>query len=139
MKMTWVTYAVIATLSFTVMFLLYKKLLSLGLSQIMLNLTIFGLVFLGFVIIAITIKTPVKISNLMLILIIITSVLSLIANYFQVKTFDTAPNIGYALAIISGQIALITILSSLIFKSDFNLIKFIGILVVIFGIYMISK
>ena len=136
--MNWITYAIIAAFSFTVMILLYKKLLLLGINQLLLNLFIFGFVFLGFASIVVISKTPVKLSYLMVALLIAASIFSLIGNYSMVKSYFSAPNPGYATTLVSTQLILISVLSIVFFKSEFSWVKFFGIIVVLFGSYLIS-
>ena len=136
--MNWITYAIIAAFSFTGMILLYKKLLLLGINQLLLNLFIFGFVFLGFASIVVISKTPVKLSYLMVALLIAASIFSLIGNYSMVKSYFSAPNPGYATTLVSTQLILISVLSIVFFKSEFSWVKFFGIIVVLFGSYLIS-
>ena len=136
--MNLITYAIIAAFSFTGMILLYKKLLLLGINQLLLNLFIFGFVFLGFASIVVISKTPVKLSYLMVALLIAASIFSLIGNYSMVKSYFSAPNPGYATTLVSTQLILISVLSIVFFKSEFSWVKFFGIIVVLFGSYLIS-
>jgi|SRR3989344_1580242 len=138
MTINWILSAILAALSFTFMILIYKKLLLLNINQNILNLFIFGLVFLGFGIVLVSTKTSIKITFFMLILLIIAAVFSLLGNYFQVKAVNDAPNPGYAITLQSTSLILITILSIFLFKSSFSWVKLVGILVVIFGSYLLS-
>lgn len=139
MKMNWAIYSIIAAISFAGMVLVYKKLLLLGINQNLLNFYIFGLVFLEFASIVIVNKTPVKLSYLMIILLVLASIFSLIGNFSQVKAYATAPNPGYASTLATTQLILITILSVLFFSSEFSWVKFLGIVIVIFGSYLVAS
>ncbi len=138
MKMSWVLYSLLAATSLGIMLLIYKKLLLLGVNQLILNFIIFGLTFLGFFSIIIINKTPIKMSPLIITLFIIAAIFSLLGNYLQVKAFNSAPNIGYAAALVSISVILATLLSVLFFKSEFDWIKFLGILLAVIGAYLVS-
>ncbi len=58
-------------------------------------------------------------------------------NLFQFEAIKLAPNIGYVNAINAGSIALVTVLAVLVFKDDFSIKKFIGVVGVIAGIIML--
>ena len=139
MKMNWVTYAIIAAISFSGMILIYKKLLLVGINQNLLNLFIFGLVFLGFGSIVFATKTPIKLSYMMIVLLIVASIFSLIGNYSMVKSYSSAPNPGYATTLVSTQLIIISVLSIIFFKSDFSWTKFLGIVIVLLGSYLVSN
>ena len=89
-KMNWVAYSIIAAASFSFMVLIYKKLLLLGINQNILNLFVFGIVFIGFGSIVVYSKAQIKLTPLMILLLIIASVFSLFGNYFQVKAYNEA-------------------------------------------------
>ena len=137
--MNWVIYSIIASISFAGMILIYKKLLLFGINQNLLNFYIFGFVFLGFASIIYINKTPVKLSYLMIILLILASIFSLIGNFSQVNAYATASNPGYASTLVATQLILITILSVLFFRSEFSWIKFLGIVLVMFGSYLVAS
>ena len=138
MKMNWIAYSIIAAISFAVMIMLYKQLLLMGINQNILNLSVFGFVFVGFAAVAITNKNFINLTPLMLALLVLASVFSLIGNYYNVKALNEAPNPGYSITIVSTQLVLISLLSILFFNSDFTWTKFIGITIVIFGSYLVG-
>ena len=92
MKMNWIAYSIIAAISFAVMIMLYKQLLLMGINQNILNLSVFGFVFVGFAAVAITNKNFINLTPLMLALLVLASVFSLIGNYYNVKAINEAPN-----------------------------------------------
>lgn len=136
--MDWFAYSLIGMVSFALMILLYKKLLLLGLNPTTLNLYIFGLVFIGLLFVTLKSKTPVSVSKNIIILLLVTSVFSLIGNTSQLKAFDKAPNPGYAVAVLSTQVILVTVLSKILFGSDFSFWKIVGIVVTMLGIAIIA-
>ena len=137
-KMNWVAYSIIGAISLSCMILIYKKLLLLGINQLLLNLFIFGFVFIGFGIFVYATKTPIRLSPLMIFLLVIASVFSLIGNYFHVKAYNEAPNPGYAHALSSTAIILVMVLSVLLYGSNFTWLKFFGIITIILGSYLVS-
>lgn len=55
-------------------------------------------------------------------------------NYFMLVALDKAPNIGYVNAINASSISVLTVFATLIFKDEFSIRKFIGIMGVIAGL-----
>ena len=137
--MNWIAYSIIAAVSFSFMILIYKKLLLLGINQNLLNLFIFGIVFVGFGLVVLYSKTQIKLTLLMILLLILASVFSLAGNYFQVKAYNEAPNPGYASTIVATQLILIAILSVFFYNSEFTWTKFFGIIVVVLGSYLVAS
>jgi drug/metabolite transporter (DMT)-like permease len=58
-------------------------------------------------------------------------------NLFQFEAIKLAPNIGYVNAMNAGSIALVAVLAALVFKDDFSIKKFIGVVGVIGGIILL--
>lgn len=58
-------------------------------------------------------------------------------NLFQFEAIKLAPNVGYVNAMNAGSIAFVTVLAVLIFKDDFSIKKFIGVVGVIAGIVLL--
>lgn len=57
--------------------------------------------------------------------------------YFMQVGFNLAPNVGYINAVNSGSISLLTLMSTLIFKDELNLIKIFGIIGVTIGLMLL--
>ncbi len=60
------------------------------------------------------------------------------ATVFALKSIKIAPNPGYSVAIYSANFVLLAVISVLVFKSELNLIKFIGIMSILVGIVLLS-
>lgn len=58
-------------------------------------------------------------------------------NYFMLVAIDKAPNIGYVNAINASSISAVTIVSTLLFKDEFSVKKFLGILGVLAGLVIL--
>lgn len=58
-------------------------------------------------------------------------------DYFMQQAFITAPNIGYVNALNAGSITLVTIGSVILYKDEFNLRKFSGVLVATIGLALL--
>jgi len=64
---------------------------------------------------------------------------SIFANLTHFKAIGLAPNPGYSQAIKDANILPVTILSALIFGSEFNLIKFLGAILILGGVILLIK
>jgi len=135
----WFVQGVLAALSFSGMVLVYKKLFLLGIKPLALNLFMFGFVFVGFMIWNIAEKTPLNITTKMTSFLVLASLFSLAGNYFYTSSVANAPNPGFAATLKAGEIVLITLLSFFIFKSSLNAVSFLGVIMVLFGVFLISK
>ncbi len=137
--MNWVLSSLIAAVSFSIMILLYRKLLLLGINSTILNFFIFGFTLIGFTIVIFATKTQMSVSGTMIILLIIASLFALAGNYLQVTAYKDAPNPGYVNTLVSTQLVLITVFSVFLYKSDFTWIKFFGIIFVLIGAYLVGR
>ena len=84
-------------------------------------------------------RQPVKaeITSLLLIALIIT--VALLGNYFFFKAINIAPNPGYAAAVSSLNVVLVTALSLFLFKSELTPIKGLGIVLAAVSVFLLSK
>ncbi len=58
-------------------------------------------------------------------------------NYFMTLGIDLAPNIGYVNAINASSISAVTLFSALLFKDEFSIKKFIGVIGVTAGLILL--
>jgi len=140
--MPWYFYSIIAMLSFSAMVLLIKRIRDLGFSSRKINLFLFGFSFLDFILINIpsldkTIASPNFWYSLELIF--LTSIVAIFANLANIKSIGIAPNPGYSQAIKDTNILPVTILSVLIFGSEFSLLKIFGAVLILGGIFLLIK
>jgi len=141
-NMPWYFYSIIAMLSFSAMVLLIKRIRDLGFSSRKINLFLFGFVFLDFILINVpsldkTIASPNFWYSLELIF--LTSIVAIFANLANIKSIGIAPNPGYSQAIKDTNILPVTILSVLIFGSEFSLLKIFGAVLILGGIFLLIK
>jgi len=68
---------------------------------------------------------------------LLVAALSLVGNILQIKAFKEAPNPGYVQAVIASNILVVLILSAVIFDSPITSQKLIGVLIVLFGLYLL--
>jgi drug/metabolite transporter (DMT)-like permease len=137
-KMSWILYSLITMFSLGIMLLLFKKLTTLGVDSIVLNLYIFGMVFLGFVGVSLVTRQPLHISKLVLVLLLVAAVFSIIGNYTNIKAIAQAPNPGYATAIASGRVLVLTLGAVLLFGSDLSPMRVVGVITVLAGLALLS-
>lgn len=138
MAMNWVYYGLGSALCFAVMVLIYKKLLLLNINPLVLNMFIFGITFLGFIIWVKATKTSIDVNTIIIVLLVLAAICSLLGNFLDVQAVKNAPNPGYASALKATQIVLITIIAPLLFKSSLTLPKLFGVILILIGIAIIS-
>lgn len=138
MELTWVAYAIGSAIAFAAMMLVYKKLLLLNVSPVLLNLFVFGFTFAGFIIMTSVTKTRIDVDTTIILLLVLASVFAVLGNFLDVKSVQAAPNPGYAGAIKATQIILITLAAPLLFKSSLTWPKLAGVVIVLIGMAIIS-
>ena len=70
---------------------------------------------------------------------IISGIFSFIALVLIIYSFSISKNIGYNIAIVSSTCLFTVLLSSLLFKVKIELIGILGVVLIILGIFFISK
>jgi drug/metabolite transporter (DMT)-like permease len=115
--------------------LLIKK-LSLKLSAQTIMVYTLGIAFVFFVIQNIALNS-FKVEMNDFILLVIAGIIVFIANYASVTAIKVVPNPVYLKIADSLSVVILTFLYIWIFKSEFSLIKFIGILLCVAGSFLI--
>lgn len=135
----WILYGFGAAICFSAMIIIIKKLLLLKIHPLILNMFLFGIVFVGFGIWMGVSNTKIEITLPLIFLLVLASFFSLLSNYCDVTSIKYAPNPDYASTLKAFSLVIIIILSALIFNSEFTITKFLGVLIVLFGIFLVSK
>ena len=135
----WFVLGVGSSLCFASMVLVYKKLFMMGIKPLVLNLFIFGFVFLGFMIWNISTKTTPNLNLKMILLLLLAAAFSLAGNYFDTTSLKLAPNPGYATTLKATQIIFISLLAPIFFRSSLGLVPFVGIILVLLGVFLVSR
>jgi uncharacterized membrane protein len=135
---TWVIQALIATIGFTVVALVFKKLASDGASSGTINMYFFLMVFVGLVIYNIAAGESFKADYKFFLLLLAAAVLAVFTNIYHIKSLHSAPNPGYTRAIVAFNAVLVAIISVFLFQSKLTLIKGLGIVLAIIGIILVS-
>jgi len=137
-KQSWFIFALIGMINFACMALSLKK-LTYDLPTSVILLYLFAFTTPVYLIYNITIGTPLKINGTALIFLLLASIFAFIGNLCDVEALRLAPNAGYASAIKSGQIIVITIMAFLLFKDQrITLSGFIGVSLILGGILLLS-
>jgi len=135
----WFISGMASAVCFSIMILIYKKLLLMGIKPLVLNLCMFGIVFFGFIIWNISTKTTFNFDWKIILFLLVAAAFSLLGNYFETNSVRLAPNPGYAATLKSTQIIFISLLAPILFRSAFGIVPVIGIGLVLVGIFLISK
>ena len=129
----WFFSAVLALLAFAGMQLCFKYLAAGGVSTPILLLFVFVITTMLFVLHAAIIRSTLTVDPKLMKFIIAAAVLSYLGNLFMVRAIAEAPNPGYAMGVISGQAVVVTIGAILFFRSDFSVLKGVGIVLTVVG------
>lgn len=138
MTINWVIYGFGSAVCFTGMTLVFKKLFIMGINPLVLNMFVFGISFLGFILWNVINKTKINIGLNIILFLILASLFAILGNYLDVSAVKNAPNPGYAGALKASQIVLIALIAPILFNSSFSLLKFVGIILVLIGAAIIS-
>ena len=134
----WIIYSFIACTCFALMFLIMKLLTNSGLSNVQILAWIYLVALTIFIVHLLGTNQTLEISKTPLLILIGAGVLSYIGNYFQVKALETAPNPGYAIAIVNIDILLLVILSAIFLNVDMSWIKLTGTVFCIIGASLLA-
>ncbi len=138
MKMGWFILAIGAMISFTLMFLINKKILDLGVKSYLLYmyLALFGALIAFLYIVGA--KEGFSISKWAIILLVVAAVFSFLGNVFLLNSINISSNPGYPLAVSGVHILLVAVISIFVFKSEFTLTKGIGVILAVLGIILLG-
>ncbi|MCG8548969.1 MAG: DMT family transporter [Desulfobacterales bacterium] len=137
-KQNWFIFALIGMLSFACMALSLKK-LTYNLPTSVILLYLFAFTTPAYLIYNVTTGTPLDINWTALLFLLLASVFAFIGNLCDVEALRLAPNAGYAAAIKSGQIIVITMMAFLLFKDQkITVSGLIGVALIFCGVFLLS-
>ncbi|MBI4973560.1 DMT family transporter [Candidatus Roizmanbacteria bacterium] len=108
----------------------------LNIYQRLVFLSIFVTSFIVTEIVVRKVKFP-SLKPVHILLLIAIGTLSSSFNFFMTLGIDLAPNIGYVNAINASSISAVTVFSALLFKDDFSMKKFLGVMGVTAGLLLL--
>lgn len=121
------------------MFLVFKKLGNLGANEYTIITFYFFIAAAMLTVYSFVSKTDILPKNNMIwYLLILTAVLGAAGNIMLVKGLSSAPNPGYALAIVNANVILVTIGAFFLFGSEITFVKGIGIVLSLLGIILLG-
>lgn len=136
--MPWYIYSILASLSFVGMVLCTRYLGNKGFSSKQILLFLFGFAFLGFVTVnAGTLNSIWESEHFFAFIVIMTivSIFAVIGNWADFTAVIKAPNPGFVGTIKNSNVLLIVFFSVLIFGSPLSLVKLLGVLLIMGGIF----
>lgn len=138
----WEILSVFAAIGFALMAIGTKMAYQLGFSALEINIFIFGINFLGFLILGRKqLKQwvwEIKKNKNFLFFIFIAGTFSFLGNIFTVKGLGLAPNPGYHDAVRYTQILFTTLASAPLLNSSLNKQKLLGVITVLIGVIIIA-
>lgn len=135
----WVVFGLLAASCFVGMVLSIKKLLTMNLNPIVLNLFLFLFISLGYIVWILGGGINQSISINIILLCVLTAVFAMIGNFCDINAIKHAPNPGYASTLKSFQIVIITLVSPILFNSSLSAWKVFGVFLVLFGVFLLSR
>ncbi len=137
MKMTWIIYALLGMILFSIMILLFKKLTLLNVNPATLMLFVSLVLLLSYAGHVFFTKADLKVSPFIFLLLLLAGIVSYVGNFLYIKSIALAPNPGYVATIVGLQLAVIAIGSVFLFGSELTATKGIGIaLAIVAGILL---
>ncbi|GEM_PF-5781614 len=135
--MNWISLAAIGLIFNTIAIILIRRLGKRTNTNVM---TMYIFVFLSFFLLAINLFQG-KSYNMPLNLFVILSIVGLaggIKFLYLYEALSTAPNAGYPVAMVSFGIIITTIISAIFLNQSLELVNFIGVLVSVAGMILLS-
>lgn len=133
----WQWYAVIAMVCFAAMQLIFAHVTKKGIAPPVSLLLVFGLGALLYLLHVRGTRMPLHLSLPVVSWLVLPATLSYIGNLFSVRAIATAPNPGYAVAVVSVQAAVVTMGGILLLGASFSWMKTIGVILCCLGIALL--
>lgn len=134
----WIIYCFVGMFNIACLVLILKHLTN-SIPEQVIMFFIMGIATIGFLIHSIYTNSMGQIGyNINLFLLIIAGILSYIGNLYWLKGLKYAPNPGYAMAIFDIRTIVVAIGAYIIFSNELSLIKFLGIIICIFGARLVT-
>lgn len=131
--------SLLGMLFLSAMFLAFKKLGNLGANSytiLIFEFVIAAVILTSFAVLA---KTNIMPSNNTIwLLLLAVGIFGAIGNILLTQGIISAPNPGYALAIVNANVVLVSIASFFLFKSEITLVKGIGIIFAVLGVILLG-
>lgn len=134
---SWILYSLVAMLCTTGIYLIYK----FTSNKIHPDLLLFYIFLIDIILLTFLVlkeKFSLRVSFWQFVILFIASIVAVMTNIISVVSIRIAPNPGYFSAISSASIVIVTILSFVIFKSEINIRKFLGIMLTVIGLVILS-
>lgn len=125
---------------FTALYLLYKKVGLMGVDskQLLFYYYLFALPLMFAILFISERPFSLSISKTALLLLLLAGLVGVLGNLFIVQSIKLAPNPGYSLAISGANVLLVTIFSVFLFNSEFSIVKWLGVIMTVAGIFLLN-
>jgi drug/metabolite transporter (DMT)-like permease len=133
----WQWYALIGMACFATMQLLFKHLSRRGVDSAATLLLVFAFGALLDLVHVRAMRTPLPTTGSLIALLAVTALLSYVGNLFSVRAVAEAPNPGYAVALVSLQAALVTVIAVGLQGATLSWAKAIGVALCCIGVALL--
>lgn len=137
--MDWFILSLLGMISLSGMFVAFRKLSDLGANSY--TILIFEFLIAAILLTAYSVFTKTSIipsDNNIWYLLLLVGILGAVGNLLLVQGIASAPNPGYALAVVNANVILVTIAAFFLFKSGITLVKGIGLVLALIGVILIG-
>ena len=138
MIMNWVACSFISMISFSAMMLLFKKLTETNMLPGVINFYFFLFSTVAIFLFNVIRGTKLELPSNSIYIFVLTALIAVAANFFSISAMKLAPNPGYAKAIQSFDVSIITIASVFLFGSQITIAKAAGIVFSVLGLMLLS-
>ncbi len=137
--MNWFFSSIFSMFFFLFMLLIFKRVGLLGIKEPTILLYVFTIGAIFYFIYSFISNSPMKVSWQILGLLFFAAIFSFLGNIFHVRALISAPNPGYADAVSSARILLLTLAAIFLFHSEkLTLIKALGIIFTAIGLIFLG-
>jgi drug/metabolite transporter (DMT)-like permease len=133
----WQWYALIGMGCFAAMQLVFRQLGRKGIDTAGVLLVVFAFGTALYLVHVRVTRTPVPTTWPVMALLAATAVLSYVGNLFSVRAVTTAPNPGYAVALVSLQGAVVTLVASGVLGDSLSWMKLLGVALCCAGVALL--
>lgn len=141
----WVIYAMSAALLFAIEFMAFKKVQAVfeavGSKDVALasRESIWRWVTIIYLLAALVLRPEIPSSLMVVMLLLVATACSCVANILSFNAIKIAPNLGFLLAIFATQALLVALGSVLVFDAELTILGIIGMIPCVFGVVLLSK
>lgn len=136
---SWIKFTLVASLCFSSMSLLFRKIADLGTNTESINVFFFAAATIGLWLLARLRQAPLGLPTPAIPWLLLTVGLAVVANHFSISAFRSTPNVGFVTALRTLDVVLVTTGSIVLLgSSSISAMQLFGIGLCIVGVLFVS-